>query len=293
MQHQASAGCPVTEIREGHDGALGYTQKFVQESHRVADFLNGAVDDGVIEAAVLEIANAAFVKVALDHGHIVFEAIHDALEVALDTENFNMLFLVQEIEKFAVTAAEVEHLAVFLDEASDEVEVFGVVENRHDLRFGFGRNNLTVEETANSLAEVADFNKESVVTELRVELKACHYFAGIQKCTCNAARFMRREKPVGTQVHVQEFSLYALECVFKGTVFRFEIEAVGCVCNMQLAIGVEAVYEFGTLVAQVAFERKVQVERCAVGDCVVTAFLVLGALEFLFHAHGTEVGNVG
>ena len=64
-------------------------------------------------------------------------------------------------------------------------------------------------------------------------------------------------------------------------------------CNVQVAVGVEAVHEFGTLITQVAFERKIQIERRAVGDCVVAAFLVLSALELLFHAHSAEIGNVG
>ena len=186
-QHQASASCPVTEIREGHDGALGHTQEFIQEGDWVADFLNGAVDNCVVEAVVLEVADSAFVEVALDHGHIVFKAIHDALEVAFDAENFNMFFLVQEIEQFAVTATEVKHLAIFLDEASDVVEVFGVMEYRHDLRIGRGRNNLAVEETAHGLSEVADFDEEAVVTELRVEFEARNDLAGIQECACNTA----------------------------------------------------------------------------------------------------------
>ena len=104
---------------------------------------------------------------------------------------------------------------------------------------------------------------------------------------------MRREKPVGAEIYVQEFSLYALESVFKRAVFRFEIEAVCSMCNVQVAVGVEAVHEFGSLITQVAFERKIQIERRAVGDCVVAAFLVLSALELLFHAHSAEVGNVG
>ena len=167
------------------------------------------------------------------------------------------------------------------------------MENGRHLRFGGGRNNLGIEETAYGLSEVADFDEEAVVTELRVEFEAGDRFSGIQECACDAAGFVRREKPVGTQVHIQEFGLHVFEGVFKGTVFGFEIEAVGSMCDVQVAIGVETVHEFGALVTQVAFQRKIQVERRAVGDRVITVFLVLGALELLFHAHGAEVSNVG
>ena len=62
--------------------------------------------------------------------------------------------------------------------------------------------------------------------------------------------------------------------------------------NVQVAVGVKAVNEFFALVAQVAFDRQLQVERRRIRDGVALVLLRLCALELLFHANGRKVGDV-
>ena len=75
MEHQTSAGGPVPEVREGDNGLLRHPQQFVQQCHRVADLLNRAVDDGVVEAAVLQVRDSLVVQVTLDNLYVVFQAV--------------------------------------------------------------------------------------------------------------------------------------------------------------------------------------------------------------------------
>lgn len=92
MKHEASACCPMSEIGEGNDGFFRNTQKFVQKSDRIADFLNGAVDNRVIKAFVLDVCDAAVIEVALDHLYVFFKAIEDPLDVLFDAESRDVLF---------------------------------------------------------------------------------------------------------------------------------------------------------------------------------------------------------
>ena len=134
MQHQASASRPVSEIREGDDDLLGDAQKFVQEGDRIADFLNGAVDNRVIKAFVLDVCDAAVIEVALDHLYVFFKAIEDPLDVLFDAESRDVLFADKVFEHVAAAATEVEHMAAFLNELADKVEVALVVEYGNGLR---------------------------------------------------------------------------------------------------------------------------------------------------------------
>ena len=92
MEHKASACCPMSEIGEGDDGFFGDSQKFVQKGDRITDFLNGAVDDGVIETFVLDVCDAAVIEVALDHLYVFFKAVEDSLDVLFDAEACDFLF---------------------------------------------------------------------------------------------------------------------------------------------------------------------------------------------------------
>ena len=247
VKHQASASRPVTEIRECHDDLLGYAQKLVQKGDRVANFLNRAIDNGVVETAVLEVGNATFVQVALDDRHIFFEAVENSFDVFFDAKARDFLLVDKVIQQVAAAATEVEHMASFLYEFAEEVKVVLVVEYRHCLRSVL-RDNLRIEESAYSFTEFAHFNQESVMAKLRVEFEACHSLAGVDERACNAAALVRREKPVGRKVHVQDFSLDALECVFNAAVFRFEVECVGCMCDVQVAVRIKAVDELRSLI---------------------------------------------
>jgi recombination protein RecA len=62
--------------------------------------------------------------------------------------------------------------------------------------------------------------------------------------------------------------------------------------NMQVTVRIKAIHELRSLVTQVTFERKIQIEGRAVSNCMTSTFLVLGTLELLFHTHGREVGNM-
>ena len=138
-------------------------------------------------------------------------------------------------------------MASFLYEFAEAVKVVLVVEYRHCLRSVL-RDNLRIEESAYSFTELADFNQESVMAKLRVEFEARHGLAGVEERACNAAALVRREKPVGRKVHVQDFSLDALEGVFNAAVFRFEVECVGRMCDVQVAVCIKAVDELRSLI---------------------------------------------
>ena len=83
VKHEASARCPVAEIRERDDGLLRDAQQFVQERHGVADFLDGAVDDRIVETSVAQVRDAAVVEVALDDLHVLLEAVQNSGDVLL------------------------------------------------------------------------------------------------------------------------------------------------------------------------------------------------------------------
>ena len=247
VEHQASAGRPVPKIRERHDDLLCHAQKLVQKRHRVANFLNRAIDNGVVETAVLEVGNATFVQVALDDRHIFFEAVENSFDVFFDAKARDFLLVDKVIQQVAAAATEVEHMASFLYEFAEEVKVVLVVEYRHCLRSVL-RDNLRIEESAYRFTKFAHFNQESVMAKLRVEFEACHSLAGVDERACNAAALVRREKPVGRKVHVQDFSLDVLERIFDAAVFRFEVERVGRMRDVQVAVCIKAVHEFRSLI---------------------------------------------
>ena len=266
-------------------------QQFVQECHRVADFLDGAVYNRVVEASVLQVRDSLVVEVALDDLHVLLDAVQNAGDVLLDAESCRVLLFGEVVEQVATTATEVEYVAAFFHELAEQLEVAFLVEHGYCLR-ALLRDNLRIEEAAYGLAEFAHFDKESVVPELRVEFEARDCLANVQQRACDAAAFVRREQPVGGEVHVQHFGADVLEGVLDAAVFRFQIERVGRVRDVQVTVRVKAVNELFTLVAQVAFDRQVQIERRGVRDGVALVFLCLRTLELLFHADGTEVGDV-
>ena len=292
VYHEASAGCPMPEVGEGDNRLLRDAQKLVQERHRVADFLNRAVDDGVVETFVLDVGDAALVEVALDNLHVFFEAVQNAGNALLDAESRDVLLLDEVVEQVATAAAEVEHMAAFLHERAEQLEVALLVEHGYRLR-SLLRDNLGIEETSHGLAEFTHFDEEPVVPELRVEFEACDRLAHVEERACDAAAFVRREQPVGGEVHVQHFGADIFEGVLDAAVFGLEVEGVGRVRDVQVAVRVKAVYELASLVAQVAFDGQVEVERRGVCDGVVLVLLRLCALELLFHADGRKVGDMG
>ena len=164
-------GSPVSEIRERDDCLLRDAQQLVQESHRVADFLDGTVDNRVVEAAVLQVRDAAVVQVALDDLHVLFETVQNAGDVLLDAESGDLLLLGEVVEQVAAAATKVKYVAAFFYELAEQLEVALLVEYGHSLR-ALLRDNLRIEETAHGLAEFAYFDEESIVPELRVEFKA-------------------------------------------------------------------------------------------------------------------------
>ena len=93
VEHEASAGSPVAEIRERDDGLFRDAQQFVQERHGVADFLNRAVDNRVVETIVLEVRDAAVVEVALDDLHVLLDAVQDSGDVLFDAEPGRLLLV--------------------------------------------------------------------------------------------------------------------------------------------------------------------------------------------------------
>ena len=291
MDHEASAGRPVSKIRERDDGLLGNAQEFVQERHGVADFLDGAVNNRVVETSVLQVRNPALVQVALDNLHVLLDAVQNAGDALLDAETGRLLLVGEVVEQVATAATEVEYVAAFLHELAEQLEVALLVEHGYGLR-SLLRDNLRIQEAPHSLAEFAHLDKESVVAELRVEFEASDRLAHVQKRARDAAALVRREQPVGREVHVQHFGADILEGVLDAAVFRFQVECVGRVRDMQVAVRVKAVYELCSLVAQVAFDRQVQVERRGVSDGVVLVLLRLCALELLFHADSRKVRDV-
>ena len=291
VEHEASSGGPVPEIRERDDGFFRNAQQFVQERHGVADFLDGAVNNRVVEASILQVRDSLVVEVALDDLHVFLDAVQDAGDVLLDAESGRVLLLGEEVEQVAASAPEVEHVAAFFHELAEQLEVALLVEHGYGLR-ALLRDNLRIEEAAYGLAEFAHFDKESVVPELRVEFEARDCLANVQQRARDAAAFVRREQPVGGEVHVQHFGADVLEGVLDATVFGFQIECVGRVRDMQVAVRVKAVNELFTLVAQVAFDGQVQIEWRGVRDGVALVLLCLRTLELLFHADGAEVGDV-
>ena len=86
------------------------------------------------------------------------------------------------------------------------------------------------------------------MAKLRVEFEARHGLADVQKGACDAAALVRREKPVGRKVYVQNFGLDILEGVFDAAVFRFEVECVGRMGDVQVAVGVKAVNKLCSLI---------------------------------------------
>ena len=85
--------------------------------------------------------------------------------------------------------------------------------------------------------------------ELCVEFEACHLLAHVKERARDAAALVRREQPVGGEVHVQHFGLDVLEGVLDAAVFGFEVKSVGRVRDVQVAVRVKAVYELFALVA--------------------------------------------
>ena len=134
VEHEASAGGPVPEIRERDDGLFCDAQQFVQECHGVADFLDGAVNNRVVEAPVLQVRDSLVVEVALDDLHVLLEAVEDSRDVLFDAESRDVLLLDEEVEQVAATTTEVEHVAVFLHELAEQLEVALFVENGNGLR---------------------------------------------------------------------------------------------------------------------------------------------------------------
>ena len=171
VEHQASASRPVSKIRERDNDLFRHAQQLVQKGDRVADFLNRAVDDGVVKAAVLDVLESAFVQVSLDNLYIVFETVEDALDILFYAESCDVLFVDKIIQQVAAAATEVEHMAPFFHQFANKCKVALVMEYGDGLR-PFLRDNLGIEESAYSLAEFADFDQESVVAKLRVEFEA-------------------------------------------------------------------------------------------------------------------------
>jgi len=98
VEHEASASCPMPKVREGDNNFLSHAQKLVQQRNRIADFLNRAVDDGVIKTSVLDVLEPAFVEVALDDLYVIFKAIEDSLDVLFDAKSRDLLFMDQVIQ---------------------------------------------------------------------------------------------------------------------------------------------------------------------------------------------------
>ena len=93
VDHQASAGGPVSKVGEGDDGLFGNAQQFIQKGHRIANLLNRAVDDGVVKASVLQVRDSPVVQVTLNHLHVVFQAVQNSRDVFLDTESRGFFLL--------------------------------------------------------------------------------------------------------------------------------------------------------------------------------------------------------
>ena len=134
VEHEASAGRPMAEIRECHDDLLCHAQKFVQEGNRVTDFLNRAVDNRVVETAVLDVRETAFIQVALDNLYVFFEAVENSLDVLFDAKARDVFLANKVIQQVATAAAEIEHMAAFLHELADALEVALVMEYWQCLR---------------------------------------------------------------------------------------------------------------------------------------------------------------
>ena len=246
----------MPEIRERHNHALGDTGKLAQQRDWVADFLDGAVDDRVVKTAVLQVREPALVEVALHHRDVVLQAVQNPLHVLFNAKAGHSLFALEVFHQLAAAATQVQHVAAVGDQAADEVEVALLVEHGHRLR-PLLRDDLGIEEAAHGLAELADLDQEPVVPELRVEFEAGHGLAVVQEGARNAAALVRREQPVGGEVHVQHLGLDAAERVLDAAIFGFQVKGVGGVRDVQIAVRVKAVHELFALVAQVAFNRKV------------------------------------
>ena len=98
VEHKASASCPMPKVRECDNHLLCHAQKLVQQRNWVANFLNCAVDDGVIKTSVLDVLEPAFIQVALDDLYVIFKAIENALDVLFDAKTCDFLFMDQVIQ---------------------------------------------------------------------------------------------------------------------------------------------------------------------------------------------------
>ena len=129
---QGQAVADEGEIGKGHDALAGHAQHLAEHQLGLLHLLQGAVEHRVVEGAVPD-QGQAVVRVALQHGHVLAQALHHVGQVDVDADAGHAVALVQAVDQQAVAAADVQDMAARFDQGSQR---FHVARNLESCRAG-------------------------------------------------------------------------------------------------------------------------------------------------------------
>ena len=112
----------MAEIRERDDRPVADAQQILEHGARIARRLQRLRQDHEIEALV-GIEDEVAVGVALDDRQAARHAFVDAALRDLDAAAVDALVALQQLQQFAVAAADVEHARARRDEVGDDLQV--------------------------------------------------------------------------------------------------------------------------------------------------------------------------